>query len=510
MLVRQTIIYGIARLLPGLSGLALISFLTQIMEPEGVGRYILVTTSVWAAQSLTLIWFNVSVGRFLQRAIENEGDEEGLLGTAMSMFWIFQIVAIVATLTAAQFVSNTDDRTLLYYGLAYFVAASWVELAIQVLSARLQAARRLAYSATRTVISTGLGATLAYLGWGPQGLLIGFVVGNVLVGLGLYIADWRHVRFSWSRETLIEICKFGLPFAFSFCMGAIAMSTDRYMVAGMTGVATLGLFVVGYELALKIVQSFMDPVGIAGLPIAVKAMEKDGAEAARAQVNRSLTLLLAIGAPVTLGLVAVTPDFVELVVGEEFREMTLAVLPVIAVYTFFMQIQRHYVDYAFHLGMKTGWHSAVGIAVVVANVIFNYLLITRMGAVGAAFGTLAASLVGITVGIILGRRSFVLPFPVKTVVLLVLANAAMVGGVSLVDLIALEGAWLRLVVKAVTGAVIYAACMIAMDLIGLRSLLWSKVGSKLAARFNRSAAVPVEAGAAPEGLAKEGARRAES
>ncbi|MGF1456870.1 MAG: oligosaccharide flippase family protein [Alphaproteobacteria bacterium] len=475
MIIRHTVIYGAARFIPGLASLGLIAFVTRFLSPEDVGVYFLITATVLLAHGLTMVWFNMSVARFLQRS----ADQTELLGNTLSLFGLVLILATLAVMVAWAVIDDPLQRRFLLLGFAFYAALSWFELVCQVMAARLEASRRLIYGVVRSLTASGLGAGLAWFGFGVEGLVVGAMIGALVPGAYAYVLDWRSVAVRWNPSVIVEFCRFGLPLALSFSMGAVSYATDRFMVAAMENVAVLGLYVVGFELAQRVMMSVIQPVGAAALPLVIETFEKRGAEAARTQLETNCLLLLAVTSPALVGLVLVTPDFVQVAVGEEFRDMAIMVLPVIAVAQFVLGIQHHFIDHSFHLGMKTGWHAIIGSVVVVTNLIANYLLIQVYGAVGAAYGTLIAAVVGVGLGAFLSRFSFRLPVPWGAIAGLVIANAAMAGAVILVDL---PPSFLGLVVKGIMGALVYGVAVLTFNTLNVRTVILERARLILARR----------------------------
>ncbi len=475
MLLRHSLLYGFARLFPGLAQVALLTSLTHILTTDEVGTYTFIIQTVILIQSLTMTWFNVSLNRLLQRS----EDQSVLLGNALSLFFV--IVGITSLVVAVSwfFIPNSEYKWLLFLAHLFYITYSWMELALTVMAARLQAERRVLFAFSRSSLVVAICAGLAWIGWGTEGLLIGWILGNLLAGIVIYALEWRSVTFHWQRDLVVEFSRFGLPLALSFSMGYIAYSTDRYMITALEGVAVFGLYAVGFEIANRFVQAIMAPIGAAALPLTIKRLETEGPQAARDQLANNLVLLFGLGSPVVAGLISVTPELLQSAVAEEYWAMGQVVLPIMAAAIFIHQIQCHFVDHAFHLGMKTGWHTLIAAFALISNIILNYVLIQRLGAVGAAYSTIMAASMALILAITLSRRAFALPFPVKPLMQIVAANLAMVLAVSTIPI---EAPLPALFAKAGVGAVVYAGTLLAFDVMGVRTKIMGKAQALLGQR----------------------------
>jgi O-antigen/teichoic acid export membrane protein len=177
-------------------------------------------------------------------------------------------------------------------------------------------------------------------------------------------------------------------------------------------------------------------------------------------------LLLVVGLPAALGLVLLAPNMVRVMLGAPFREAATALVPWIAVATLIASLRFHYLDLAFHLGKRTLRQMAIMAIAGLTNLLLNLWWIPLFGMLGAAYATLVTYVLAFVLAWWLGRGSFPLPAPPPAQLLRI--SVAVVGmGLALWPLRDLDGP-VQLLLQVAIGIVVYAACLLALDVAGSR------------------------------------------
>lgn len=423
MLLRQSAIYLVGRLVPAAIAFGLVALYTRLLGPEAYGTYTFVSATAMLGISLTATWLSVSAMRLYPRTEERGA----LLWALLAGFLGVLVLAGLVTVGLFFRLKTGSEHVLLILGVILFIFTAWFELNADILAARLEALRYMAWSLVRTALAGALGAGLAFAGWGAEGILLGLIAGVAVPGFFIGARLWRDVKLSPAQLPMLrKVLVFGVPLSLSYAVGGIVFVTDRFIVTAMQGAAALGLYAVGFDLADRVVKALTQPLGTAALPLVITKLESEGAEAAREQARHNLVLLAGIAIPATAGLIAVTPELVDIMVGAPYRAMSRVVVPLIAVAALLSGLRASYFDHAFHLGLKTGRHVLVVGAMAVTNLVVGIYLVGKLGAVGAAYGTLSAYALGLVASILVGRTAFIMPFPARELGKIVLATLIMV------------------------------------------------------------------------------------
>jgi len=327
------------------------------------------------------------------------------------------------------------------------------------------------------VLALTLGSTLAYLGFGAMGLLIGVATGMLIPSLIQTTRSWLQFDASaYSPELTQKLVIYGMPLAASFLLDEIANVSDRYMLAWLSGKAEAGKYAVGYDLAGNSVLMVMNAVNLAAYPMIVKLLDTKGKEAALEYFKTYAVLLLGLSIPAVVGLSLVGPNIVDLVIGDEYKESVTLLLPWVSSAVFFMGAGAFYMHLPFQLGNYNMGIFKIAGTVAVLNLLLNYWLIPKMGMQGAAIATLLSFMVSVLLGFIFGRRVFPIPFPLKEVSKILFATLLM--GLCLYYFREQRG-WLWLLAQFLSGLTIYLIASYLLNVGGVKKIITDRLKAKL-------------------------------
>src|SRR5690606_26515211 len=94
-------------------------------------------------------------------------------------------------------------------------------------------------------------------------------------------------------------------------------------------------------------------VSMAAYPLAVTALEHRGTDAALAQTSRNGELVLTVALAGAVVLTVLAPYGIDLVVGTEYRETAMQIVPLVALAAALGGIKGFHFDIAFHLGRNS-------------------------------------------------------------------------------------------------------------------------------------------------------------
>ncbi len=112
-------------------------------------------------------------------------------------------------------------------------------------------------------------------------------------------------------------------YAFPLVATNVLLSTipllNRSMMASQHGLAEAGYFALASDIGVKLMGTLGATLEIMLLPWAVRALDRDGQDAAHARIRRNLVIVIAIILPVGAGLLLVMPAFESLVVPQAYH-----------------------------------------------------------------------------------------------------------------------------------------------------------------------------------------------
>ena len=424
MLVSHSLVYVIARGLPGVVNFLAIAVYTRLLQPDPYGEYSLVLASVVLLDAILIQWLRLGLLRFLPQGPDTAGN---LLTTIRNVWLLVAGTLILLTILAVALPIIQIPAGLLAGGLLLFLAQGWFELNLELVRSRLEPGRYGGLALLRAVLSLGLGALFAWQ-WSAAGLLMGLALGTALSYLLLREGrDWSVKSLKVDPVTLRRLTGYGLPLTITFALGFIVTSSDRFLLGWFLDAGATGLYAAGYDLANYSVTMLLTIVNLAAYPLTVQALEQSGAAAARQQLRDTLLLLLAVGLPASVGLMMLAGPIARVVVGAGFADTAAAIMPWIALVALVAGIKAYFVDVGFQLGGDTRLQAWVMLVAAILNILLNVLLIPSLGIAGAVYSTVLVYAVALLLSLVLVRRSFALPAPEAEHFWPVLGTALMAG-----------------------------------------------------------------------------------
>lgn len=473
MLLKNSGIYMLAKIIPGLMAFTALSVYTHLLTPSQYGVYTLIFTAAMFMNTTVFNWLPVGMVRFWPGGTYTE---ETFIST-MGVLYRCLSLPIICIAVLAAFFLDSDSINYLLAGLVLLCGFVSHRFGLMLKSAQMQPNSYAIMIISYSILSLGLGSTLAYLGWGSMGLLIGVAAGMLIPSLIQTTNIWLKFDPSlYSPELTQKLVIYGMPLAASFLLDEIANVSDRYMLAWLSGEAEAGKYAVGYDLAGNSILMIMNAVNLAAYPMIVKLLDTKGKEAALEYFKTYAILLLGVSIPAVVGLSLVGPNIVDLVIGEQYKASVTLLLPWVSTAVFFMGAGAFYMHLPFQLGNNNMGIFKIAGTVAVINLVLNYLLIPKMGMQGAAIATLLSFMISVLLGFIFGRRVFPIPFPVKEVLQILLSTLIM--GICLYLLRDNRG-WFWLLVQFTSGLSLFLITAYIQDIGGIRKLITDRLNKRL-------------------------------
>jgi O-antigen/teichoic acid export membrane protein len=483
MLLRQTVLYLPAQVLAPLVQFASVLVWSHLLAPEQLGLVTLFVAMQEICYLLFFGWWSLSVLRFISGYTEVEARRSYLRTEAMAV----GACLAVQTLVLAPIVFFAYRTQLDAAGLA-LVLSFMLTRSLNSYSADRARAEGfvLLYTLVQTVgpiigFLFGLGC-IWYFGPSSNAVLAGFILAQVIGALlSLAMSDFCRSLGPPSREILRKAAEFGSFQSISRLLAVIAMNVPRFAVSAMLGVAAVGLFSVGYSLGIRASSFAVTLVTAGAYPLVVKKMNTQGPEAAFAQLSQNMVLVAVAVIPVAFGLLGVNRSVVELLVAEQYREITLMVLPITIFGGLFRYLRAHTSDQVFLLNLKPGYGTAIAVLDLVVAVVSTILGIRYFGVVGAAIAPMASGLATLALSFTLSRFKFGFRAPYGA-----FARATLAGIATFASVFFLPVAenLTMLAAHVALGALVYALSLALL----LRKEAMALIG-KLTGRFRRKPAV---------------------
>ena len=131
-------------------------------------------------------------------------------------------------------------------------------------------------------------------------------------------------------------------------------SADQLFIQALLGASAGGLHSAVSSIAGRSVTLIFSGVSMAVFPLSVHALESEGVDACRRREQQNIALILTVALPAAIGLVVTAPCAVRLLLGPEYRQAGIVLLPWIIAATFINRMSVDVFDHAFYLTRRTG------------------------------------------------------------------------------------------------------------------------------------------------------------
>lgn len=418
-----------AQVIPAIVSFLAIAAYTRLLDPEQYGQYILTITTISLVSSAAFSWLNQSGLRYFE-----EYNKKGLLvsftstafislfGSILVIFFIWGgVTMLLKKVWHPDFIRITQIGGIV-------LATQVIYMFVLVL---LRAGRKTSQYALYTIINS-LGTFLLavclikFAGLGIEGILLAMIIflGSISFFELIQLVRKDLIRTScYSVDLLKRFASYGIPMI-GVSIGALVVSvSDRYMIQYIMGTKAVGIYSAGYDLSQKAIQGMSTILILAAFPIIFRTFAQKGEKETGIVIGRLIAIYLTAIVPAVFGVVIVSKDIAGICLGESFRHSHI-IMPWVAAGVFCDGLGL-YCGASYKLKEKTNLLFYVWAIAATVNIILNIICIPKFGMVGAAYATLIAFLVYLSVTWIFGVKLLRYLFPWKTLFKTVLAAFTM-------------------------------------------------------------------------------------
>ena len=448
-----------------------IIILTRLLDGPEWGRYATAMISIQFFHMLLFTWLEAAMARYHARA-EEEKSVPNLLKTLYA-YGLLAAIAGFIVMILGLIIAPIDPRlkTVLGFALGSTCFQLFANLSHEANKAAHRIGRFSLNYSLQSIIAFSIGILLILTtDLNELGPIIGIFIGVAFV----LIIDFVFMRKQFKcgkvePEKAKEYFNYGVPICISLVLSYALSSIDVYIILGMMGETAAGQYSAGYNLANRTLDIMFVWIGMAITPVAVTAIEKIGLKASQDIMRDYVTAMLFITLPAATG-IALIAEPAGFILGETVRDEAVKIMPLIAFAAVLNGMISYYAQRAFMLSRKPKTFIWALIPPVVLNIGLNIVLIPTHGLMGAVYATVISYILGLTLALIVGRKLYPLPLPVKSTALILIACLVMAVSVKLTPIPDTWPDFVKVIVMASIGMFVYAAIAIALNIANCRTI----------------------------------------
>jgi O-antigen/teichoic acid export membrane protein len=428
-LLRGSTIYAAGTMVARFGGFLLLPFYLRVLEPEEYGTVALVISIV----AFLTILYRVGLDGALMRLHFDLEDTQrpGLYRSLMAVtLAVAAAGSLLLALVVGPFFEGIFHVAFVPFGVLA-LAITFINSADYVPSILYRATERpgrfLAFNLGSFAVTSVLSVALVTVGAGPEGLLIGQLIGGAIMFVVVLVIAFRLGGPLFLPSTIRPALRFGIPIVPHQIATWTTRLSDRWLLGFLLVLPTaerlamIGVYQLGYQLG-SIVMMLATSFNAAWTPFFYRV----GDSPAGPVVFRHTFTITSMGFLwLALALGAFAPEIIAIIARPGY-ELAAEVVPVVALGAACQAIYTMLVGIIF-LRRRTGYLPLITLVSAGINVGLNLLLIPRFGIMGAAWTTLIAYALFAILTWLFARRVYPLSLDYgRVVVAIVVAVAGIV------------------------------------------------------------------------------------
>ncbi|MBZ5638240.1 MAG: oligosaccharide flippase family protein [Acidobacteriia bacterium] len=405
-LSKQTIVYGGGLLLKRGIGFFMIPVYTRYMNPEEYGLLEILELTGFIAAFFIGFGMLQAVYRF-HSDVEGADAQRRVKANAIMTVVVMGGAVTAGLLAASPWIARiSGGKTELAPLVVLLVLGVFANEIGQLLLGFFRVEARpvayVVYSLSSTAVSLTLNVVfLVGLAMGVRGILLSTLISAVLLVVVLMAGFVRAGGFRADFALIRQMFVYCLPFIPTGLMAFTVNFSDRYFLRVFTDMGTVGIYALGYKLGM--IGGFLvgTPFGLVWKAQAFEIAKEPNAQATYARVMTYYSgALLAVCAVLSIS----AREIVALMAAPEYARAA-AIVPIVAWATVFLTLDPM-VQVGILLKKRTVWLPVIYAGTMAINIGLNFLLIPRMGMMGAAWATVAALFFQVAAGCFVAYRLY--------------------------------------------------------------------------------------------------------
>ena len=459
-LFRNTLLYLPAQVLGPFVQFAVVVAWTHLLDPAAFG----VVTFVIAAQELTalfgIVWWSLYVLRFRQRYEGADEERFRAMDVRMVLYGSLTQVAVAPFCLLA--VGLVADRMTTLAAAAYLVTRLLVVHYSEWARSQHRIAAYTVAQFSGPILGSGLSVLALFVfGKTPAVVLLTMALGQAIGAAAVMASLGVRPRLGrFDRQIFAEAMRYGgPPLIMSGLFAWSAINGVRVLVQVGAGAVGLGLLSAGWGLGQRVANFIAMLCTAAAFPLAVDRIEAGDRKGALEQVALNGTLMLALLAPATVGVAEMAAPLVNLLIAQDYRSITVFVLPVAAAAGAIRTYKTHTADQAGLLLERTRALTVSNFADAVLTLLCAAIGLHYGGIEGAAAGCLVGTVLAALGAMVYAVRWLELPLHFAASLRICAAVGAMLAALLLTPE---PQSGLAIALNILLGVVVYGACLLAL------------------------------------------------
>lgn len=427
---KDTVIYGLAIVLPRLINFLLVRLHTDVLPNEGYSE----NTEFYVVAAFFNVILTYGMETSFFRFFSKNKDKKAVLSTAMitivltTIFFGILLFAFSAPISEALRI-NTDFYNLL-------VGITLIDTLIVIPFAYLRVTGRpIKFASIKLInvlIIVVLNVLLLSTTYGSESLRSMFKVNNTveyifianLVAsafvLVLVLPYFFKAKLQFDTKILKQLLTYGWPIMVAGLAFVINENLDKWLLPEMEGEFINGAYSACYKLAV-FMTLFIQAFRMGAEPFFFNHSDKENATQTYATILKYFTIVGSLGLMIVIIYIdLLRPIFIK----QESYLLALDIVPIVLLANLCLGIY-HNLSIWYKLTDKTRFGMYISLFGAVITIGFNLIFIPKIGFMACAYATLLAYGLMMLMSYVLGRKHYPVPYQVSRIVIYLLLSAVL-------------------------------------------------------------------------------------
>ncbi|MFY0600326.1 MAG: oligosaccharide flippase family protein [Cyclobacteriaceae bacterium] len=384
-LLKDSSLYGLTSIFEKSIPFFLLPILTRFLSTEDYGRVSMFLVLVGVVTPLVSLGVR---GAILRSFYKEEIDRASYLTNSIYLIGFSSSILLFLFFCFKEFIATNSGLTPFWVPI--IVLVSLCQITINLLLVVWQAESKplkhggfkIAFSALNMALSIALIVWYGYNWEGRIGALLISSASFAVFAIFLIIRE-GFIKPKIVKKYIYHSLSFGVPLIPHLLSGTIIAMSDRFFITNMIGLSETGIYAVGYQIG-AIIEVLGISFRTAWVPWLYKQLNSKN-EKVKNKIVKFTYVYCVLIFLVALAVSFLAPWLMSFMIGDEFQGSMSFVIWVATGYSFkaMYYVIFNYVTYV----EKTYLLSRLTLSIAVLNMIMNYFLIGKFGAIGAAQAT---------------------------------------------------------------------------------------------------------------------------
>ena len=457
---KDVVLYFAAKILSGILSFVLISVLTHIFTPDLYGDYSLIYGMISVIISITIGWISSSCLRYYAKY----KDDKETFYTNIFVQWLamFALAAVVLVLISS-FSADLPMKNCLFFAILCFAFNSIFELFSVVARAARETFLFLIVSVCQYIACIATVLILHFVtDLGVEVILLAYIL-SFFVASTILIVRFKFFHYinlkKISKDFQLLFLRYGLPMIGVWATSWVLNYSDRYIIKMYFDSSDVGIYDVSYKLSENSLSIVVTAFTMAIMPILVEKFISAGFGLVKIIHRKFMNCYFLLMLPAVVGLISVRKLLFGTIISAEYADGDI-VIALIAISTFFYGCNQMLYK-LWQVRENTSAVLLFNVVSVFANIVLNFLLVPRFGAVMAAVTTLLSNMIITLILFIRARIVHKYKVDLGFVLCTVICSAVLYGASFMTQLLPIPRI-LLLILSVVVGVIAYAVASLVL------------------------------------------------